>query len=65
MIEHVALSEDEMEQLSEDERHRHLQTTVSCTNTINAVLAAYNVTMTPSIYNTITNKLNPTCFTMN
>ena len=64
MIEHVALSEDEMEQLGEDEYHRHLQTTVSCNNTFSAILAAFNVTMTPSIYQAITNRLNPACFTM-
>ena len=37
MIEHVVLSEEEMEQLSEDEYHRHLTNTDLCNTAISLV----------------------------
>ena len=63
MIEHVVLSEDEMEQLSEDEYHRHLTNTDLCNSAISTVFTAvqsdYSTTALQAIN---TGSLTASCF---
>ena len=63
MKEHVILSEDEMEQLSEDERHRYLSNTDECNTAISTVFATYQATFSDAVLGAIdAGTLTASCF---
>ena len=64
MIEHVVLSEDEMQQLSEDEYHRHLTNTDLCNAAISVVFGTVQSEYPTTALEAIdTGSLTATCFT--
>ena len=56
------MSEEEVEQLGEDERHRHLTAATTCAESIAAVSESIELEMAADAYALIKNKLVHTCF---